>query len=163
TVRAARRRNLSRDPSVYAFIEEVLLAREGGREGGDGADSGSWVRRFQQYTAPVTAKGVEDTAFYRHYRLAGLNEVGGGPDRWGISLHAFHARARFRALRYPKSLLATATHDHKRGADTRMRLIVLAELSDVWRRTLRSLARIARRYRSAGGPSRADEYLFHQT
>jgi (1->4)-alpha-D-glucan 1-alpha-D-glucosylmutase len=159
TVRAARRRNLGRDPSVYAFIEEVLL----GRDGADGSDSASWVRRFQQYTSPVTAKGVEDTAFYRHYRLAALNEVGGGPDRWGISLHAFHARARFRALRYPRSLLATATHDHKRGADTRMRLIVLAELPDVWRRTLRSLARIARRYRSAAGPSRADEYLFHQT
>ena len=159
TVRAARRRNLGRDPTVYAFIEEVLLPRDGG----DAAPSSAWVRRFQQYTAPVTAKGVEDTAFYRYYRLAALNEVGGGPDRWGVSLHALHARARFRALRYPLSLLATGTHDHKRGADTRMRLIVLAELPEVWRRTLRSMARIGRRYRSTAGPSRADEYLFHQT
>jgi (1->4)-alpha-D-glucan 1-alpha-D-glucosylmutase len=159
TVRTVRRRNPGRDPTVYAFIEEVVLGRERSRA----ADSAPWVRRFQQYTSPVTAKGVEDTAFYRYYRLAALNEVGGGPDRWGVSLHAFHARARFRAFRYPQSLLATATHDHKRGADTRMRLIVLAELPDVWRRTLRSLARIARRYRSAAGPSRADEYLFHQT
>jgi len=158
-VREARRRNLGRDPTVYAFIEEVLL----GPEGGNAALTAPWVRRFEQYTAPVTAKGVEDTAFYRYYRLAALNEVGGGPDRWGVSLHAFHARARFRAFRYPMSLLATATHDHKRGGDTRMRLIVLAELPDVWRRTLRSLARVARRYRSAAGPSRADEYLFHQT
>lgn len=159
TIRAARRRNLGRDSTVYAFIEDVLL----GREGGDADLPTTWVKRFEQYNAPVAAKGVEDTAFYRHYRLAALNEVGGGPDRWGVSLHAFHARARFRALRYPLSLLTTATHDHKRGAETRMRLIVLAEVPDVWRKTLRSLGRIARRYRSSAGPSRPDEYLFHQT
>jgi (1->4)-alpha-D-glucan 1-alpha-D-glucosylmutase len=159
-VHEARRRNPGRELSVYAFIEQVLLGRV---EEHVKPVASLWVGRLQQYTAPVTAKGVEDTAFYRHYRLAALNEVGGGPDRWGVSLHAFHARARYREHRYPKSLLATATHDHKRGEDTRMRLLVLAELPDAWQRTLRALRRVARRHRSPLGPSRADEYLFHQT
>ncbi len=159
-VHEARRRNPGRELSVYAFVEQVLLGKVGETVK---AIADPWVGRLQQYTAPVTAKGVEDTAFYRYFRLAALNEVGGGPDRWGVSQHAFHARARFRAHRYPRSLLATATHDHKRGEDTRMRLLVLAELPDAWQRTLRSLARVARRYRSASGPSRADEYLFYQT
>ena len=159
-VQAARRRNPAREPTVYAFIAETLL----GKVGQDvNATVAPWVGRFQQYTAPVTAKGVEDTAFYRYFRLAALNEVGGGPDRWGTTLQAFHARARFRAGRYPHNLLATATHDHKRGEDTRMRLIVLAELTDAWQRTLSALARVGRRHRSAQGPSRADEYLFYQT
>ena len=158
-VHEARRRNPGRELTVYAFIEQVLIGRVGEYVN---ATAAPWVGRFQQYTAPVMAKGIEDTAFYRYFRLAALNEVGGGPDRWGTTPHAFHARSRFRAVRYPKSLLATATHDTKRGEDTRMRLIVLAELPEAWNRTLRSLTRVARRYRSAGGPSRADEYLFYQ-
>jgi (1->4)-alpha-D-glucan 1-alpha-D-glucosylmutase len=158
-VHEARRRNPGRELTVYAFIEQVLLGSLGEHVR---AIAAPWVGRFQQYTAPVTAKGVEDTAFYRHFRLAALNEVGGGPDRWGTTTHAFHARARFRAVRYPLSLLATATHDHKRGEDTRMRLIVLAEVPEAWQRTLRALTRVARRYRSATGPSRADEYHFYQ-
>ena len=158
-VHEARRRNPGRELTVYAFIEQVLIGRVGEYVN---ATAAPWVGRFQQYTAPVMAKGIEDTAFYRYFRLVALNEVGGGPDRWGTTPHAFHARSRFRAVRYPKSLLATATHDTKRGEDTRMRLIVLAELPEAWNRTLRSLTRVARRYRSAGGPSRADEYLFYQ-
>jgi (1->4)-alpha-D-glucan 1-alpha-D-glucosylmutase len=158
-VHEARRRNPGRELTVYAFIEQVLLGSVGEHVK---AIAAPWVGRFQQYTAPVTAKGIEDTAFYRHFRLIALNEVGGGPDRWSTTLHAFHARARFRAVRYPMSLLATATHDHKRGEDTRMRLIVLAEMPDAWQRTLRALTRVARRYRSPAGPSRADEYHFYQ-
>ncbi len=159
-VNDARRRNPSTEPTVYTFIAQVLL-----REGGQTLPGSlaAWTGRFQQYTAPVAAKGVEDTALYRNLRLVALNEVGGEPDRFGMPLHAFHARARFRALRYPRNLLATATHDHKRGEDTRMRLAVLAELSDAWRRTLGLLSRIARRHRTADGPSRADEFLFNQT
>jgi len=159
-VREAQRRNPGREPTVYTFIAQVLL----GKIGQDRQVMvAPWVGRFQQYTAPVMAKGVEDTAFYRYVRLAALNEVGGEPDRWGTPLQAFHAHARFRALRYPRSLLATATHDHKRGEDTRMRLAVLAEVPDLWHRTVSALSRIARRYRGVQGPSRADEYLFYQT
>jgi (1->4)-alpha-D-glucan 1-alpha-D-glucosylmutase len=160
TLQQARRRNPGREPTVFAFLEQVIL-------GAVGAPvrplAGRWVGRLQQYTAPVAAKGVEDTAFYRYLRLSALNEVGGGPGRFGVAPHAFHARARFRALRYPRSLLATATHDHKRGEDTRMRMIALAEMPDAWHRTLRALARIGRRHRTGAAPSRADEYLFYQT
>ena len=158
-VHEARRRNPGRELTVYAFVEQVLLGNVGDPVK---AAAAPWVGRFQQYTAPVTAKGIEDTAFYRYCRLAALSEVGGGQDRWGTTLHAFHARGRFRAVRYPMSLLATATHDHKRGEDTRMRMIVLAEMPDAWQRTLRALTRVARRYRSPMGPSRADEYHFYQ-
>jgi (1->4)-alpha-D-glucan 1-alpha-D-glucosylmutase len=159
-VQRARRRNFGRALTVYTFLEAVILGRTGGAPRQLAAP---WVARLQQYTAPVTAKGVEDTAFYRYLRLSALNEVGGGPDRWGVTTHAFHARARFRALRYPHSLLATATHDTKRGEDTRMRLIVLAEMPEAWARGLRALARIGRRHRRREAPSRADEYLLYQT
>jgi (1->4)-alpha-D-glucan 1-alpha-D-glucosylmutase len=159
-VHDARRRNPGAEPTVYDFIAEVLLGRvsDGLRDA-----AAAWVGRFQQYTAPVAGKGVEDTAFYRDVRLVALNEVGGEPDRFGLPAEAFHARARFRTLRYVRTLLATATHDHKRGEDTRVRLIVLAELSDAWKRTVGLLSRLARRHRSSDGPGRADEYLFYQT
>ncbi len=157
---AARQRNPGAEPTVYAFVAQVLT---------DPASPGrvplwaEWIGRFQQYTAPVTAKGVEDTAFYRYIPFVALNEVGGDPDRFGMTLQAFHARARYRALRYPRTLLATATHDHKRGEDTRMRMLVLAEAPDEWRRTVGALSRVARRYRGRRGPSRADEFLYYQT
>ena len=159
-VQTARQRNPGTEPTVYSFIARTLTdpppdAFEPTRA--------EWIGRFQQYTAPVTAKGLEDTAFYRHLPLAALNEVGGDPDRFGMTLQALHARARYRALRYPNTLLTTATHDHKRGEDTRMRLIVLAEAPEEWRRTVGLLSRIARRHRGTHGPSRADEFLFYQT
>jgi len=159
-VQTARLRNPGTEPTVYSFIARVLTELPSDAFGPTRAE---WIGRFQQYTAPVTAKGLEDTAFYRHLPLAALNEVGGDPDRFGMTLQAFHARARFRALRYPDTLLATATHDHKRGEDTRMRMIVLADVPEEWRRAVGLLSRIARRHRGAHGPSRADEFLFYQT
>jgi (1->4)-alpha-D-glucan 1-alpha-D-glucosylmutase len=122
--------------SVYDFIERCLtetLAPE--LEPARAAIVG----RFQQYTAPVTAKGIEDTTFYRYLPFAARNEVGGEPERFATELHAFHARARFRAFRYPENLLATATHDHKRGEDTRMRLVALAEIPELWEETVSKL------------------------
>jgi (1->4)-alpha-D-glucan 1-alpha-D-glucosylmutase len=156
----ARRRHPGGEPTVYTFIGQVLLGEVPPplREA-----TATWTGQFQQLTAPVAAKGVEDTAFYRSLRLAALNEVGGAPDRFGMTPHAFHARARFRAHRYPRTLLATATHDHKRGEDLRARLVALAEIPDAWRRTVGLLSGLARRHRSADGPSRADEYLYYQT
>src|SRR5690606_3131269 len=124
SVYRARLRNPIAEPTVYDFVASVIL--------GDVPDEltdqrAAWVGRFQQYTAPVAAKGVEDTAFDRYLPLTALNEVGGEPDQFGQSLHAFHAHARYRAHRFPRSLIATATHDHKRGEDTRMRQISLTE------------------------------------
>jgi (1->4)-alpha-D-glucan 1-alpha-D-glucosylmutase len=155
----ARQRNPATEPTVYDFIADVLR--------GDISSEleerrRAWIGRFQQYTAPVAAKGVEDTAFYRYHRLAALNEVGGDPGQFGQSLHAFHARAKFRAHRYPDNLLTTATHDHKRGEDTRMRLIALAEIPEQWEETVQTLTGIAEEYRGVYGPSSADQYLFYQ-
>jgi len=159
-LRQALARNPASEPSVYGFIAQVLL----GRLRSDLAAEGqAWTGRFQQYTAPVAAKGLEDTAFYRYARLSALCEVGGDPERFGLSPQAFHARARYRAFRRPNNLLATATHDHKRGEDTRARLLVLAELPEAWGRTLSSLSRLARKHRGPHGPSAGDEYLFAQT
>ncbi|HEX7022785.1 MAG TPA: malto-oligosyltrehalose synthase [Trueperaceae bacterium] len=167
SVRAARRRNPAFEPSVYDFIERALTGQL--RPGLESAQR-EFVGRFQQFTAPVAAKGVEDTAFYRYVPLAAQNEVGGDPEEFGLTPQAFHAHARFRAFRYPDNLLATATHDHKRGEDTRMRLIVLAELGESWQDALGELARATEPFRSGGletapeeqGPSRNDEYLFYQ-
>ena len=158
-VRRALQRNPAAEPTVFEFIERVIV--------GDvppqlDAARAAWVGRFQQYTAPVAAKGVEDTTFYRHVPLAALNEVGGEPDPFGVTRHAFHARARFRARQYPKGLLATATHDHKRGEDTRMRLIALAERPDLWDETVHALDEIGHPYKGQHGPSRRDAYLFYQ-
>ncbi|HEU5169084.1 MAG TPA: malto-oligosyltrehalose synthase, partial [Gemmatimonadales bacterium] len=160
TLEAARRRRAAGDPTPYDIIERVLLGavREDLR-----ADAAHWAHRFEQYCAPVAAKGVEDTACYRYLRLAAVNEVGGDPATIGMGLQAFHERGRARGARHPRTLLATSTHDAKRGEDTRMRMIALAELADDWRRLLAQLRPVLRRHRRRRGPSRADEYLFLQT
>jgi (1->4)-alpha-D-glucan 1-alpha-D-glucosylmutase len=90
------------------------------------------ITRFQQLTPPLAAKSVEDTAFYRYGRLISRNEVGSDPARFALSIAAFHAKCERRAKNFPHALLATATHDHKRGADTRARLAVLSEMPQRW-------------------------------
>jgi (1->4)-alpha-D-glucan 1-alpha-D-glucosylmutase len=92
-----------------------------------------FVVRFQQTSPPVTAKGVEDTAFYRHLRLLALNEVGGDPSRFGLSVEAFHAANGARFARFPRGLLVTQTHDTKRSGDVRARIGALAGMADEWR------------------------------
>ncbi len=159
-VHRARQHRRGAEPSVFAFIARFLLG-EGISDDLDAARR-AWVGRFQQYTAPVAAKGVEDTAFYRYVPLAALCEVGGEPEPFGTSAHAFHARARFRAHRYPRALLATATHDHKRGEDTRMRLIALAEAPDRWADTVQALEALGEAHRDGDAPAPNDRYLFYQ-
>ncbi|WP_269505002.1 malto-oligosyltrehalose synthase [Burkholderia sp. IMCC1007] len=88
---------------------------------------------FAQLTAPLAAKGVEDTANYRYGRLLSRNEVGADAGDFSLSRGAFHARNRRRARTVPHTLVATATHDHKRGEDARARLAVLSEVPDAWR------------------------------
>ncbi len=166
-VQTAKRRNLAAELSVYDFIERSLIGDV--KEDLRGAQD-AFIGRFQQYTAPVTAKGIEDTTFYRYIPLVALNEVGGEPEHFGTDAHGFHSRARFRAYRYPENLLATATHDHKRGEDTRMRLIALAEHTDAWEEVLSALnerAQALRQKRTERTPfqhsvTRNDAYLFYQ-
>jgi len=159
-IHRALQRNPAAEPTVFDFVEHAILGelREDLQD-----DQEAWVGRLQQYTGPVAAKGIEDTAFYRYNRLTALNEVGGEPDAFGVHDHAFHARNRFRARQYPDTLITTATHDHKRGADTRMRLLALAEVPERWTEVVQALDEIAADDRGAHGPSNNDTYLFYQT
>jgi (1->4)-alpha-D-glucan 1-alpha-D-glucosylmutase len=118
---------------------------------------------FQQLTPAVMAKGVEDTAFYRSFRLAALNEVGGDPDYFAISPAEFHAACAAAQRDWPHSLLNTSTHDTKRGEDVRARLWLLSEMADGWQEAALAWQRHNARYHHAAGPDANTEYLFYQT
>src|SRR5712692_2022666 len=107
-----------------------------------------FAMRFQQYTGPVQAKGLEDTGCYRYNRLLSLNEVGGDPQRFGGSLDQFHEANRLRLQHWPYGMLATATHDTKRGEDARARLNVLSEIPGDWRRMVFEWSRINSSHRT---------------
>jgi (1->4)-alpha-D-glucan 1-alpha-D-glucosylmutase len=116
----------------------------------------------QQLSGAVMAKGVEDTAFYRYARLLSLNEVGSDPGRFGTSLAAFHAENVERAESRPEAMLATATHDTKRGEDVRARLDVLSEIPEAWARAVKRWSQLLVSYRDPRlDPN--DEYVFYQT
>ncbi len=122
---------------------------------------GELVTRFQQTSPAIAAKGIEDTAFYRYLRLLALNEVGGDPDRFGLSVAEFHAGARRRAERFPQSLLATQTHDTKRSGDTRARIGAISELAQEWAELVHGWLELGRRL--GGAPPGAVQYLLFQT
>ena len=164
----ARRRSLAADASVFDFLRRTLLGRPlPGAPSGLGERYRSFARRLQQYTAPVMAKGIEDTALYRHHRLISLNDVGGEPDVFGISVAAFHAAGRDRLQLWPHTMLATSTHDAKRSEDVRARVDVISEMPALWRLTVRHWSRLNRSHRrtvdGARAPCRNDEYLLYQT
>ncbi len=123
--------------------------------------------KFQQYTGPVMAKGMEDTALYIYNRLASLNEVGGEPERFGVSIAAFHLQNAERARSWPHAMLASSTHDTKRGEDVRARINALSEIPNDWRAALTRWSRLNRSRRreveGSSSPSRNDEYLLYQT
>ena len=119
------------------------------------------VRRFQQLSAPIAAKGVEDTAFYRHGVLLSANDVGFNPGRFGCDLSDFHDEMRVRAEATPHAMLATATHDHKRGEDARARLAVLSAVPQKWEQRVRGWLDLAEQQAPAVDP--ADAYLLFQS
>ncbi|HSL17031.1 MAG TPA: malto-oligosyltrehalose synthase [Methylomirabilota bacterium] len=119
--------------------------------------------RFQQLTGAAMAKGMEDTAMYRWAPLLALNEVGGEPDHFGVSPEEFHRSCAETARRWPRTMLATSTHDTKRSEDVRARLAVLAEVPDRWRETVGRLSALAERHRSRGRPDPGTEALIWQT
>jgi (1->4)-alpha-D-glucan 1-alpha-D-glucosylmutase len=164
----ARRRNPTTSASIFDFVRDVLLLRY--PEAADPAyrkEQLRFVGKFQQLTAPVTAKGVEDTAGYRYHRLVSLNEVGGDPDQFGVSVEEFHQRCLARQRDWPAALSATSTHDTKRGEDVRARIHVLSEIPRAWRDAVRRWhrynARHAARLDGRRAPDRNDEYLLYQT
>jgi (1->4)-alpha-D-glucan 1-alpha-D-glucosylmutase len=123
-----------------------------------GFENPEFVVRWQQTTGPVMAKGVEDTAFYRWFRLTALNEVGGNPDRFSLSPEQFHDAALERLRRHPHALLASQTHDTKRAGDVRARIGALAAVPDEW------AERVRRWHALTGGMDDPnEEYLVWQT
>jgi isoamylase len=162
SVRLARRRNPSLDPSVFEFIQSILLG-DVVPEGGDADDAerAPFALRFQQLTGPVTAKSVEDTAFYRYTRLVCLNDVGGNPQKFGTSIEEFHRANAERARNWPLGMTTGSTHDTKRGEDVAARIAVLSEMPGTWRRAVRRWRDLA----PVAFPSSAQplEYLFYQT
>jgi (1->4)-alpha-D-glucan 1-alpha-D-glucosylmutase len=160
----ARRRNPVMESSIFDFIESVLLPAD---DHPDRARRLAFAMKFQQYTGPVHAKGVEDTAFYRYNVLASLNEVGGDPERFGRSPDNFHDANRRRLEHWPLEMIGTATHDTKRGEDTRARINVLSEMPEVWRQHVGRWMRINASARTTvegeHAPDRNDEYLYYQT
>jgi (1->4)-alpha-D-glucan 1-alpha-D-glucosylmutase len=138
--------------------ERLLLKRKAPEE---------FVTRFQQTTPAITAKGVEDTAFYRDTRLLALNEVGGDPGRFNLSVADFHARSERRAERFPHGLLITQTHDTKRSGDSRARIGALAGVADEWRAEVERWFALAAPLRTEVGgrsaPDPTEEYLIYQT
>jgi (1->4)-alpha-D-glucan 1-alpha-D-glucosylmutase len=122
-----------------------------------------FVVRFQQTSPAVSAKGVEDTAFYRYARLIELNEVGGDPSRFGLSVERFHARNVERARRFPQGLLATSTHDTKRSADVRARICALAGMAARWSEHVLRWRELNKPLRDGGAPDPNEEHWIYQT
>ncbi|MDM7914804.1 MAG: malto-oligosyltrehalose synthase, partial [Candidatus Eisenbacteria bacterium] len=164
----AKRRSPASDLTIFDFLRDVLLLEpSAGRDGDDRQARVDFAMKFQQYTAPVMAKGLEDTSFYRYHRLISLNEVGGDPRRFSTSPGVLH-RANFERLRrWPHSMLSSSTHDSKRSEDVRARTNVLTELPEEWRKRLAVFSRLNRSRKMLiegdPAPDRNDEYLLYQT
>lgn len=156
-VQQADRDAIRRAQMPKELADELLL--EARSQGSD-----DLITRFQQLSPAIMAKGVEDTAFYRYLRLLCLNEVGGDPDRFGLSVQELHAANAERQQRFPEGLLTTQTHDTKRSGDARARLAALSWIPERWReRTLR-WAEIGQPLREGSdAPDASEEYLIHQT
>jgi (1->4)-alpha-D-glucan 1-alpha-D-glucosylmutase len=151
----ARRPDL--DAELAAFIGDLLLLAYPGEAEAD------FAVRFAQLSAPVTAKGVEDTAFYRYQPLISLAEVGGDLAVFGRPVEQFHAAMRHAALRWPQAMLTLSTHDTKRSADVRARISLLAELPRAWTGAAQRWADRNEHYQHNGMPGRNAEYLLYQT
>ncbi len=142
------------DPQVFDYLEATLTG-----------PAGPWAQeallRFQQTTGPIMAKGLEDTALYRFTRLIALNEVGSEPGRYGVSIAEFHAANAERLSREPGAMLATSTHDTKRGEDARMRIAAISWAPELWRRSVFEWRDLLTGPDS-GALDPGEEYLFYQ-
>jgi (1->4)-alpha-D-glucan 1-alpha-D-glucosylmutase len=167
TIAAARRRWHGTDVDIFDFLRDAItldLARK------DLPYSRTRLQQFalklQQFTGPMMAKSLEDTALYRYHSLIGLNEVGGHPTTPGLSIAAFHAACAERAKQQPHGLTATATHDTKRGEDARTRILALSELPELWTNRVaewRGLnARFVSEAEQSRTPSAGHEYMLYQ-
>ncbi|HJT77308.1 MAG TPA: malto-oligosyltrehalose synthase, partial [Gemmataceae bacterium] len=167
-IRRATARNPLMSRALFRFIRGMLLLEAPESfSAEDRAEQRRFAGKFQQVTAPVTAKGVEDTAFYVYNRLLSLNEVGGDPGRFGVRPEALHAYDRQRQERWPYALSPLSTHDTKRSEDVRARLNVLSELPEEWRAGLERWSHLNEPHRQTVDeepvPGPNEEYLLYQT
>ncbi len=167
-INSAKRRNPGIEESVFNFLRDSLLFRfpenldDPARE-----EHTNFVLKFQQYTGPIMAKGVEDTAFYIFNRLAALNEVGAEPQQFGSSIETFHQRNQDRHRDWPATMLTTSTHDTKRSEDVRARMVAISEMPAAWRRFILRARALNRRFKKrideVDAPDSNEEYLLYQT
>lgn len=153
----AKVKNPDIDDKLFDFLKDLLLLCI------PGDLEGELAMRFQQFTGPVMAKGLEDTALYRYHRLVALNEVGGDPGTFGIPLEQFHETCFIAQKMRPLSLLASTTHDTKRSEDVRARLLLLSEIPENWAKTVTRWKLHNEKHRSQDVPDRNTEYLLYQT
>ena len=156
-VSIAQTRRTDIDPGLFDFIGEVLSLQPSGEK------EAEFLLRFQQFTSPVMAKGVEDTVFYCYNKMIGLNEVGGAPDRSGVSLEEFHAYCSKMHAEHPQTMNTLVTHDTKRSDDVRARLAVLTEIPSQWRGALRKWSRMNKHFKANEFPDANTEYFLYQT
>jgi (1->4)-alpha-D-glucan 1-alpha-D-glucosylmutase len=151
-----------------SFLELFLLLEFGDYISDE--DKKEWIHfvmRFQQLTGPLMAKGFEDTTLYVYNRLLSLNDVGGSPDKFGITVREFHNFNIRRSRVQPHSMNATSTHDTKRGEDVRARINVLSEIPELWETNIKRWSKLNRRkkksIRGMAVPDKNDEYFLYQT
>jgi (1->4)-alpha-D-glucan 1-alpha-D-glucosylmutase len=154
---AARQGRPDLNPELFGFLRDLLLLRLGGQQ------EGEFVVRFQQLTGAVMAKGVEDTAFYCFNRLASLNEVGGDPGSFGLTVESFQESCRCQQARWPDSMLSTSTHDTKRSEDVRARINLLSEIPERWCQAVSRWSAMNEQYRRNQWLDQNIEYLYYQT
>ncbi len=164
----AKRLNPAISASIFDFIQKVLLLEPpSGLDEKQIAVRQNFVMRFQQLTGPVMAKGIEDTAFYRFFPLASLNEVGSDPHSFGVSLETFHKKNQERLESWPHTMTTTSTHDTKRSEDVRARINVLSEIPEEWSQALARWSELNRPHKTQDGdefiPDANEEYLLYQT
>ncbi len=167
-IQQAKRLNPASDPSIFDFIESVLLLEDPPELTEEQVLARrDFVMRFQQLTGPVTAKGVEDTAFYRYYPLASLNEVGMNPLHFGTKVELFHKENQERLQTWPYTLVATSTHDTKRSEDVRARINVLSENLEEWKKALHQWSQLNHSRKilidNREVPNHNEEFLLYQT
>jgi (1->4)-alpha-D-glucan 1-alpha-D-glucosylmutase len=148
------RRDLPR--GIFEFLRGLLLLTF------QGELETEFVARFQQLTGPAMAKGVEDTTFYSLNHFASLNEVGGDPGRFAVSIGEFHEFCHRQQERGGCSMLCSSTHDTKRSEDVRARLNVLSEIPDDWSQAVSRWSILNEKHRKNHFPDRNVEYLLYQ-
>jgi (1->4)-alpha-D-glucan 1-alpha-D-glucosylmutase len=156
-VNIAKQNRTELDADLFDFLGDVLLLKV------RGVKETEFVQRFQQFTGPAMAKGVEDTTFYNYDRLISLNEVGGDPGVFGVSPQSFHSWCSQTQSEHPRSMLSSSTHDTKRSEDVRARISLLSEIPAQWEGALTRWRDMNAGLKQDGAPDPNTEYFLYQT